>query len=291
MDTKKIYALLTVIRCGSLSSAAEELGYTQPGLTNMMNSLEDELGLTLLSRGKSGVRLSDDGQALYEKMRALSAATDDFFASAAMLREKGLNKLKIGAINSAARNWIPAMVASYREKNLGSEILVRQYDVLSESYEAVRNGEIDCAIVSYLDEPLQGLDCVPLYEDEIVAILPESFPGHAPVKTEIFEGKDFLMPSGGLDLDIMPIFRSCEKMPVFKYSNLDDPTIVSMVAHGLGTSILTRLIMQGINERVRILSIDGNHVRNIGIIYKSGRRSDRSIREFIQTAKDTIKSF
>ena len=58
MDSKKVHALLLAIEKGSLTSAATELGYTQSGLTHMMNALEEELGLNLLVRSKNGVRLS-----------------------------------------------------------------------------------------------------------------------------------------------------------------------------------------------------------------------------------------
>lgn len=40
MDTKKLAALAAAVRLGSFTRAAEELGYTQSGLTHMMNSLE-----------------------------------------------------------------------------------------------------------------------------------------------------------------------------------------------------------------------------------------------------------
>ena len=56
MDTKKTKALLLALERGSLTAAAEELGYTQSGLTHMMNSLEDELGIRLLVRSKVGPR-------------------------------------------------------------------------------------------------------------------------------------------------------------------------------------------------------------------------------------------
>ena len=58
MDSKKISALLLAVEKGSLTSVAAELGYTQSGLTHMMNALEEELGLNLLVRSKNGVRLS-----------------------------------------------------------------------------------------------------------------------------------------------------------------------------------------------------------------------------------------
>ena len=54
MDTKKTKALLLALERGSLTAAAEELGYTQSGLTHMMNSLEDEAGIKLLVRSKGG---------------------------------------------------------------------------------------------------------------------------------------------------------------------------------------------------------------------------------------------
>ena len=56
MDTKKTKALLLALERGSLTAAAEELGYTQSGFTHMMNSLEDEAGIRLLVRSKVGPR-------------------------------------------------------------------------------------------------------------------------------------------------------------------------------------------------------------------------------------------
>ena len=69
MDTKKIAAMLAAVEKGSLTSAARELGYTQSGLTHMMNALEAELGLSLLVRSKNGVHLprGPDAAAAHEE--------------------------------------------------------------------------------------------------------------------------------------------------------------------------------------------------------------------------------
>ena len=77
MESKKIKALLAAAETGSLTAAAAQLGYTQAGLTQMMNSVENELGLRMLVRGKHGVRLSDAGQSLLEPMRAFVAAAEE----------------------------------------------------------------------------------------------------------------------------------------------------------------------------------------------------------------------
>ena len=61
MDIQKLQTLAVIQEAGSFSRAAETLGYSQAGLTYMMNSLENEIGLRLLDRSYSGVRLSETG--------------------------------------------------------------------------------------------------------------------------------------------------------------------------------------------------------------------------------------
>ena len=71
MDIQKLQALAVIQEAGSFSRAAETLGYSQAGLTYMMNSLENEIGLRLLDRSYSGVRLSETGKTLMPKIHRL----------------------------------------------------------------------------------------------------------------------------------------------------------------------------------------------------------------------------
>ena len=57
METAKIAALLAAAELGSISKAAENLGYTQSGVTHIVNSLEEEAGFPLLMRGNSKMPL------------------------------------------------------------------------------------------------------------------------------------------------------------------------------------------------------------------------------------------
>lgn len=63
MDTKKLEALAAAVQYGSFTRAAEALGYTQSGMTHMMNSLERDIGFPVLLRGRGGVRLTRRGSA------------------------------------------------------------------------------------------------------------------------------------------------------------------------------------------------------------------------------------
>ena len=76
MDIQKLQALAVIQEAGSFSRAAETLGYSQAGLTYMMNSLEIEIGLRLLDRSYSGVRLSETGKTLMPKIHRLLQVYD-----------------------------------------------------------------------------------------------------------------------------------------------------------------------------------------------------------------------
>ncbi|MDO5444754.1 MAG: LysR family transcriptional regulator [Eubacteriales bacterium] len=292
MDTKKIKALLKAIDLGSLSSAAEDLGYTQSGLTHMMNSLEDEFGISLLIRNKSGVHLSPPGQKLLQDMKALVDASNKLEHDIDAIKEHSFSTLKIGAYSSVARTWLPSILESYKLVNPETEFLLSMQDIRT-LYEAVKNEELDCAVVSYQEELMSGLSWTPLRDDELVAILPGKYSveeGSFPI--DYFSGMDFLMPSDGFEMDILPIFGkiSSKLLPNFRYTNMDDAAIVSMVTHGLGVSILSRLIMQSVKEEIAVVSLTPKAYRKLGIIVKSRRQGDKSIKNFIATSKNVLNA-
>ena len=292
MDTKKLRALLTALNKGSLTAAAEELGYTQSGLTHMMNSLEEELGVKLLVRSKSGVLLSTAGQELLPLMRAVADSVEQLEQTAEKIRLKSITNLRLGAFSSVAGLWLPGIISALRQVNpeLGVSILIKPID---EIYEAVRRDELDCAIVSYQASLCSGICWVPLKEDPLMAILPANhgYEGRSyPVLA--FEGEEFLMPSYRFDMDIIPLFSTngSKINPIVRYTNLDDAGIASMVAHGLGLSILSELIVKNVKEDgICALPLEPAAHRSMGIIFSEHRKNDRNIRQLIRCAKTVVE--
>ena len=76
MNVQKLVALATIVKIGNMTHAAEQLGYSQAGLTYMMNSLENEIGLCLLERSHNGVRLSESGRQLMPEIRRFLRSYD-----------------------------------------------------------------------------------------------------------------------------------------------------------------------------------------------------------------------
>lgn len=85
MDLRKLEALVAAVELGSFTKAAQQLGYSQSGLTHMMNALEQEIGFPLLLRDHRGVRLTAQGRRLYPQIRQLLSANRQLQSSIAAL--------------------------------------------------------------------------------------------------------------------------------------------------------------------------------------------------------------
>lgn len=65
LKTSQLEIFVAVVDCGTMSKAAEYLNTSQPYLSRVLRSMEEELGKTLLERGKKGGSLTRDGKFLY----------------------------------------------------------------------------------------------------------------------------------------------------------------------------------------------------------------------------------
>ncbi len=290
MESKKIKALLAAAETGSLTAAAAHLGYTQAGLTQMMNSIENELGLRMLVRGKNGVRLSDAGQSLLEPMRAFVAAADELERGVERQREENRSAIRIGAYASISRQWLPAILSEFLRENPGVDASI-SVGSIKQMYESVKREELDCAFVSGHPALLKGLSWYPLHVDELLAVLPpdDLFEGEVfPIKG--FSGRDFLMPSLGFDMDIDPLFAAAEPpvTPRTRYTNMDDAALISMVEHGLGLTILSRLILQDGASNIKALPLEPQGFRSLGLVISAKRQSEHILRGFVRSTRATI---
>ena len=287
MDTKKLEALLTSARLGSFTKSAQELGYTQSGLTHMMNALEQEIGFPLLERGHYGTRLTRRGAQLEPAIRRFLEAGQALEAEAESIRRQESQWIRVGAYSSMALHWLPAILQQFRAVCPDVRVDV-QMGGIEELYGWVRTGEVDLAFVSRQDD--LKAEFYPLKEDILVAILPpddrygdwESFPVRA------FEGREFLMPALGFTRDIMPMFKRHRVHPRIRKTTVDDPVVISMVAHGLGVSIMTALIMEGRPKTVLTLPIEPRAHRELGMIVRSKKELKPAVQDLIQCASQTV---
>ena len=115
MESSKFFALLKAVEYGSLTKAADELGYTQAGLTHMMNRLEKEIGITLLQRTKAGVSLTADGEELLPLIQNFTEQGLELEKAIKSVKESNDAIIRIASYASVTNHWLPVVISKFQK--------------------------------------------------------------------------------------------------------------------------------------------------------------------------------
>ena len=288
MESKKLEALLMAVDLGSFTKAAEVLGYTQSGLTHMMNSLEKEVGFTLLERGRSGVRLTEEGERIAPAVREFLQANARLDSVIEQVASSRTEIIRVSAYASIAMHWLPGIIQRFREECPDVDVDIRMADHVDVPYELLAQGKMDAILVSPQDEG--QYEWVHLADDPMFAVLPKDFDtqGMTAFPLAAFEARDFIMPSQGFDKDIMRIFNRIGVKPHILPTWVDDPTVISMVSHGLGVSMMTELTVRGRTDGVKLLPVEPASSRELGLAVRSLDAASDGLRHFMDCTKRVV---
>ena len=262
MDDGKLRALLTAVECGSFSKAAAQLGYTQSAMTHLVNKLEAEVGCTLLERDSQGIRLTDAGKQLLPYIQNVICACDTLLQEAAEQNDPRTRTLRIGCFASIARARLPELLRAFRELHpeIKMDVLVRGDELPA----ALASGEIQLALVD--EARAQGFDFLPLADTPLVAVVPPDFPWEGEtIPLERLLREPFLPPD----------------TPRLEVTASDDGAILSMVAGGLGVSVLSSFSLVGYEGQVRVLQLEKPIALRLGAAVKSVNTIGTSARMFL----------
>lgn len=94
--------------------AAERLGIAQPPLSRQIKALEEMLGAILFTRGRSGVSLTQAGERLLLRARAVLNMLDDTRREVRRIGEGAEGRLRIGFVGSSTYGILPNIIKSFR---------------------------------------------------------------------------------------------------------------------------------------------------------------------------------
>lgn len=289
MGASKYKVLLSAVDLGSFSAAAQKLGYTQSGLTHMMNTLEGEVGFPILQRGHYGIKLTPAGERLIPRIRELVMCEEALENEIRIVRSYGDNVVRIGAYSSIAEAWLPTIVQRLEKEIPGVTVNI-QTGTVAELYGGLSEGRFDLCYGSR--NPKYDFRWTPLFTDRFYAVLPRDYP----VRTDEFplagfNGTKFLMPGLGFDDDIGAVFAENGIRPFVTPTYVDDPAILSMVEHNLGISMLSELILSGRKNAVRFVPIVPEVSRTLAVAMKPDRVPTVPVKRLIALTKEFVKDY
>lgn len=283
MENSRCKAFLECVDRGSVTAAAESLGYTPSAVSQLVTALEKELGLKLFSRSPKGVTLTAEGAKMVPVIRAYLIREREIYQTASELKGVVTGQLTIAAYPSVATTWLPRIVRRYKNDYPGININIKE-SIRSDIFHLFEQNSADLAIFAY-SEPMP-YEWIPLAEEEIIAAIPEN---HPLAEAESFpvaacENDDFILGSWGKELEILEIFKKYKLKPSIKYTTYDTPATLAMVRMGLGISFVNKLSAQFWNEHLVKLPLDPPETIQFGIAIPSKENMTNAARKFLDYA-------
>lgn len=284
MNIQKYMAFVKAVEYQSFTRAAEVLNYSQSGISRMINDLEKEWGVSLLERGRSGVRLTSDGLKLLPLAKSVCNEYQKLQTQVEELNGLQSGLIRIGTFSSVATHWLPNIIKEFQKDypNIDYELLLGDYTEI-ESW--ISEGRVDCGFLRL--PTLPELETIFLEIDKLLVVLPENHPladcEYFPVNALC--DYPFMLLEKGAKTEISEIFERCCISPKVHFTTWDDYAIMSMVESGLGISILPQLILQRIPYRIVAKELEVPAYRRIGLALRDKKSSSLAVKRFLDYIK------
>jgi DNA-binding transcriptional LysR family regulator len=286
----QLRAFVAVAEQGNFSEAALHLTISQSAVSHAIATLESELGVVLLSRGRYGAHLTPVGERVlrhaYQMLQSLEAIGKE--ANLA----KGLQggQVRIACFRSVATHVLPEIMSRFRSRFPEIAIGILEQRGTEDVEQALREGRADVGF-SYLPTSAD-FEVWELLRDEYVALLPPNcrLLGES-LAWEDLASQPMIMPPKTdqcrvlVRNHLMKLGRAIE--PVYEVS--EDSTVVSMVSQGLGATIIARLAASPLPPDVQVFDLPDRLERVIGVAILADALHPPAVFAFLDMLK-SIKS-
>lgn len=288
MNIRKYEAFVRAVELGSLSKASEELGYTQSGISHMMQSLEEEVGFPLMVRTSAGIRPNAEGEQLLPIIRQLLNTNESLEQHISLIKGADTGRVRIASFDSVATYWLPSIISAFQKDFPKVEVQIVEGG--AERIGAMMdNGEADLCL--YTGEGGRNFDWVALSTDEMLAVVPPDHPLAAleSIPLELLLDEQFIMPQAGYDYEVRHILDQLEHYPRIRFSSCSDYAIINMVTKGLGVSILSSLVLGNHKHRAVVKHLAPLQYRVLGMGVPQLRTASPVTRNFMRYVEGYVR--
>ncbi|MFJ7933340.1 LysR family transcriptional regulator [Sporosarcina sp. NPDC096371] len=273
-------AFIKIIEIGSFTKAAEELGYTQSAISQMVHSLEKELSTTLILRSRKGITLTPDGEQFLPYIRNISNSHQELIEKHNEMQGLQSGIIRIGTFSSVSCNWLPGLMKDFKEQYPAVHFELHQGEYTNIS-NWIKDGSVDFGFVN--PTAVSNLTTIPLQEDEMLAVLPSDHPlaMHDNVSLKELTNDPYILLDEGELSEPLTIFNHNNLQPNIQYQVHDDYSIMAMVEQGLGLTVLPKLVLNRCPYNIVTKTISPSVFRTISLAYKNKKVLPIASRRFI----------
>lgn len=287
LKISQLRALVGVADYGNFSEAALQMNLSQSAISHAIASLEEELGVILLSRGRHGANLTPVGERVIPQAREILHLLEGIVKEANLA--KGLHgvNIRIASFRSVATHILPSAIAQFRHNFPEIAVTILEYFDHESVEQALRQGLADLGFI-YIPAS-NDFETWEILRDEYVVLLPPD----PKLKTTHITWKQLatyplILPSQNDPCLIRVRHHLLDFGFPLKvaYEVNEDSTSVSMVVQGLGASILPRLAAEPIPEEIQVCSLPVPLERVIGVAVLANALQTPAVFAFLDTLRN-----
>ena len=292
MDLKQIEYIVEISKELNITRAAKKLYITQSALTQQLLKLEDELGTPIFFRSRNNWHLTPVGEIYIKKATEILQLKKDAYTMISDKTQIQRGNLSVGFSPGRGVTMFANIYPNFH--HLNPEITVTPYECLvKKQQQMILSGDLDIGFVSLMEnQKVAGNRYTEIYTEEILLIVPANHPRisefSSPVDMELFREEPFVLISK--DSSMRPIvddlFKKAGFTPNVLFETTQNPTILTMVQHGVCCGIIGKHYLKQSNDDICAFEISQKPSWSHYACYRANSYLGEPARNFISLAKD-----
>lgn len=289
MDILHLHYFSEVAKQRSFTKAANILHVSQPSISKVVKTLENELGVTLFERLGRDVILTDVGAAVFHRAQFIVNEFNDLSKEIHDVANVRRGKITIGLPPMVGACFFPQIIHEFKRTH--PQVALKLIEVGSKQIELdVKNDVLDIGVFA-LPLTVSGIDSVLLTHEPLQAVFPITHPLAIKkiISLKELKSEDFILYRDDFSLNDL-IYEECQKngfVPNVVCQSSQWDFIVEMVGAKLGIALLPQTICDDLDtERFKILPLENTPIPwNLAFIWKKNKYLSFAAREWIRIAK------
>lgn len=291
LEIKHLRYFIEVTRTGNFTHTAENLYITQPALSRIIKSLEDELGARLFIRSRKKLMLTDAGRVLYKYAQEIEKQVQHMETELDSLLTLKKGHIRIG-LPTVINSFFFSDLIGYFHQEYPEVTFQLEEDGSKRIEEEIVNDKLDFGVV-VLPDKHDMFDYYTFVNENLKLVVPSyhHLAGEQEVSLQDLKEEAFIMFNQDFSLRnrILAACKEAGFQPkiISETSQLD--FIEEMIASNLGITLLPESTSLGLTSNVHTIAVENPTIEwNLAMIWKKDAHLSQINKEFIRFAKEKL---
>ncbi|WP_174187032.1 LysR family transcriptional regulator [Nocardia barduliensis] len=243
--------------CGSFSTAAENLGYTQSAVSRQIALMERAAGRPLFERHPRGVRPTEAGRVVLRHAEAILGELEQARHNIRHLAVRPAGRLRVGAFATATAALVPRAIAAAAARDRRIRISLRE-GLTPRLLTAVARERLDLAVVTAPHIAPDGVTIEPLLDDPLLVAVASTHPlaGATSAAPDLLRAERWIAGSQEPAGTLLGAWRDPGWEPEIAFVARDWFAKLGLVAAGLGVTVVPGIAVPVLPPTIALLRID-----------------------------------